>query len=159
MFDESFFVAVAFIVLVLFVYKKFGGVIAHKLDERAALVEKKLADALKAREEAQVMLSEYEKKYRSIEKEAEEILANANRKAEIMRTEAEAHLKDLIADRLKAANEKIKRAEELAIQDVQRRVVDIALMAAREIVKEKMVNDVDDQLIKIAINDVNKIVH
>jgi F-type H+-transporting ATPase subunit b len=158
-FDESFFVAVAFIILTLFTYRKFGGVIASKLDEKAAMVEKKLADALRAREEAQVMLSEYEKKYRTIEKEAEDILANANRKVQIMQSEAEEELKLAIAQRLKSANEKIKRAEELAIQDVQRQVVDIALLAAREIVKEKMSDETDDQLIKIAINDVSKVVH
>ena len=61
--------------------------------------------------------------------------------------------------RLKAANSKIQKAEELAIQDVQRQVVDIALMAARQLIAEKMKDETDDQLINIAMQDVAKIIH
>ncbi len=159
MIDESFVAAIAFGLFVLFAYKKIAVAMVALLDGRALKVERELAEALKMREDAQAMLGEYEKKYRSIEKESEEILRNAHLKVEVMRQEAEIKLKDAIESRLKAANLKIKRAEEIAVQDVQRQVVEIALMAARELIKEKMSNEADDQLINIAMQDVRKIIH
>jgi F-type H+-transporting ATPase subunit b len=159
MFDESFFVAVAFILFVALSYRKIAAAMAKTLDAKALKVKMELAEALRLREEAQAMLSEYEKKYRAIEKEAEEILQQAQQKVEHMRHAAEAELKQAIEERLRAANQKIQRAEELAIQDVQRQVVEIALLAAKRIIQEKMANEADDQLITIAMKEVSRIVH
>jgi F-type H+-transporting ATPase subunit b len=158
-FDESFVAAIAFVLFILLSYRKIASALSKMLDLRILKVEKELADALKLREDAQAMLSEYEKKYRSIEKESEDIIRQAHEKVEAMRHSAEVELKMAIEMRLKAANSKIQKAEELAIQDVQRQVVDIALMAARQLIAEKMKSEADDQLINIAMQDVAKIIH
>ena len=140
-------------------YRPVGRVLAKSLDARADRIEKELSDAIKLREEAQVMLSDYEKKYREIEAESEAILENARNTAKILRESAEEELKKAIESRLKTANDKIERAEEVAIQGMQRQVVDVALNAARKVISEKLRNEADDALIKLALKDVNRIVH
>lgn len=158
-FDATFFVALSFFVFIGLAYKPLGRFLAGALDGRAAKIEKELSDAIKLREEAQVTLSNYQKKYREIEEEAESILNGAKETSRIMQDEAARNLQKAVEARLLAANEKIQRAEQLAVQDVQRQVVDVALAAAKDVIREKMQDQADDKLINIAVKDMNRVIH
>jgi F-type H+-transporting ATPase subunit b len=159
MFDASLVVAVAFFAFLALVWKPLGRVLAKTLDARAARIEHELSEAIRLREEAQKMLSDYERKYREVEAESAEMLRQAEATVEKMTRDAEVSLRAAVEARMAAANEKIRRAEERAVQDVQKQVVDVALEAARQIIVEKMHNDADDTLIQLAMKDVHRIVH
>ncbi len=159
MINESIIVAAAFFAFLALTYRPIGRLLGKVLDARAVRIESELSEAIRLREEAQVMLSDYEKKYREIEAESETILQHARETAEQMRKDAEVALKRAVEARLAAAHQKIARAEEMAVQGVQRQVVDVALSAAKQVISEKMQNDADDSLIKLAMKDVDRIVH
>lgn len=158
-FDATFFVALSFFIFLALAYKPLGRAIAGALDGRAARIEGELSEAIRLREEAQVTLSEYEKKYREIEAESETILNNAKATATQLQDEAARHLQKAVEARLFAANEKIQRAEELAVQDVQRQIVDVALAAAKDVIREKMQDEADDKLIDLAVQDITRVIH
>jgi F-type H+-transporting ATPase subunit b len=157
--DEPLVVAISFFLFVAFAYKPLGRFLAKTLDARAARISHELADAVRLREEAQKMLEQYERKYREVEAESAEMLRHAEETIKGMYEQAETTLKTAVEARMLAANEKIRRAEERAVQDVQRQVVDVAMEAARQIIIEKMHNEADDTLIQLALKDVNRIVH
>lgn len=159
MFDPTFFVALSFFVFLAVAYKPLGRFIANALDGRAARIEGELAEAIRLRDEAQLMLGEYEKKHHEIEKQAKAILKQAKESARQMQEDASAKLEHAIAARLNAANEKIARAEEHAVQDVQRQLVDMALKAAKDIIAEGMQQQADDRLITLATKDISRIIH
>ena len=157
--DETFVVAISFFLFVALSYKPLSRFLTRSLDARAGRIEHELADAIRLREEAQKMLGEYERKYREVETESAGMLRQAEQTVEAMYLQAEATLKTAIEARMAAANDKIRRAEERAVQDVQRQVVDVALEAARQIITDKLRDDADDTLIELALKDVNRIVH
>ena len=158
-FDATFFVALSFFVFLALAYKPLGRFLANALDKRANKIEDELSEAIRLREEAQLTLNDYEKKYREIEQEADAILDNARESAKAMQQEAAQQLQKAVEARLAAAHSKIQRAEELAVQDVQRQIVDVALAAAKDIIREKMRDESDDKLIELAVNDINRVLH
>ena len=122
-------------------------------------IKEELDDAVRLREEAQAVLAQYQKKQQEVMQEAETILETAKSEAERMKLEAESKLKEAIERRITMANDKIARAEQDAIKDVQSNMVDIAIHAARDIIIEQIDDAADDELITLAIDDVKRIVH
>lgn len=157
--DEHFWVAVAFAVFVLMVFRPVGKSMGQALDKRSAAIEKELAEAMRLREEAQSTLAAYQKKHRQISEEAEEILKHAREEAHRMQVEAQDAIKRAVENRITQADEKIALEEQKAIQDVQKQVVDVAIQAARSVITKNMQSEADDQLIRLAVKDIHRLVH
>ena len=97
MFDESFFVALAFAtVIAAFLYLKLPQRLLAALDAKSAEIANELEQARKLREEAQALLADYETRRKSAEQQAEVILTEARetaqRLAEESRTAMQAQL-------------------------------------------------------------------
>ena len=113
-------VAVAFVLFVgLGVYLKVPAMLAKMLDERADKISKELAEARKLREEAQALLTEYQKKRAEAEKDAANIVAQAKLEAESYSVETRKKLAETIERRTKQAAQKIAQAEAAAIKEVR----------------------------------------
>ena len=136
--SAEFWVAVSFVAfLAVLAYYKVPAVIAKALDDRAAAIRKELDEARRLREDAQNLLSDYQKKHRQIDKEAEAIIGQARREAEAYAHETRDALSDTLERRTRQAEEKIARAEAQAVDDVRSAAVDAALAAAERILREK----------------------
>ncbi len=159
--DESFVYFLSALAFVLFMYfhPSVRKSIGEALDKRGDRIKKELSDAVKLRDDAQLMLSEYERKYRNIEQEAATILANAQSAADAIIAQANDELQKSVESRLAAAHSKIRRSEEMALQDVQKRVVDTALAAAESVLTKSLQKDADSSLLQLAAKDVKRIVH
>lgn len=157
--DEQFWVAVAFAVFMVLVWRPVGRALAGALDKRSAAIENELAEAVRLREEAQATLAAYQKKHREITEEAEEILKHAREEARAMQNNAQDVVKKAVELRIAQADEKIALEEKKAIQDVQRQVVDVAIQAARSVMVDNLQSEADEQLIRLAVKDINRVVH
>lgn len=131
---------VAFVAFVLFFailfYLKVPGKVGKLLDDRADQIKSELEEARRLREEAQALLADYQRKARSAEKEAEEIIAQAKTDADAMAREARAALDDMVKRRGKQAEQKIAQAEAAAISDVRLAATDAAIAAAESILAD-----------------------
>lgn len=158
--DPAFWVAVSFIGFFMLAARFAFPPISRSLDERADRIKQELDEAVRLREEAQAILASYQKKQREVLQEAEEILKTAQEEAESMKVEGEKQIKDAIKRRIDMAQEKIARAEGKALQDVHDNMVDIAVSAARSIIKEHLESAGDEEdTIELAIKDIDRIVH
>ncbi len=157
--DATLIVAIAFAVFLILSYRPLGRALAKGLDARSDRIEEELSEAIRLREEAQVRLSEYERKYQDIEKEAEEILGKARASAEAMQKDASEKLQKSIEAKLVATNLKIQRAEELALQDIQQQIVELALKASEDVIATHVQSDANDKLIRLAKQDIKKVIH
>jgi F-type H+-transporting ATPase subunit b len=136
--SAEFWVAVSFVIFCgILLYLKVPAVIAKALDERAAGIRRELDEARRLREEAQALLSDYEKKHRNAAEEAQAIVDTARREADAIAAEMRASLKETLARRTKLAEEKIARAEAQAVDDVRAAAVERAIAAAERILREK----------------------
>ena len=140
-FDQTFF---AFVALVIFLGIVFWAG-AHKkagaaLDNRAALIEKELADARKLREDAEKLLADYKQKKLDAQKEAADIIASAQSQAKEFAADAAKKLSETIVRRSKQAETKIAQAEAAAVKDVRSKATDLAIAAASNLLASQKGN-------------------
>ena len=131
------------------VFKKLGGA----LSERATTIQGQLDEARSIREEAQRLLADYQKRQREAESEAEGIIAQAKADAKAMQADAKAKLEEQVARRTQAAQDRIARAEAQALAEVRAQTADLAVDAAREIIRARTDGSAQKALLDRAIND------
>ncbi len=154
MLDSTFWTAAGyFLFLGLLVYMKVPHMVLGFLDNKISKIQQDLDEAKKLREEAQALLAKYERKRKSAQSEADEIIAAAEEEAVRIAEEAKVALEEMIARRTKSVEEKIAQAESQAIAEVRSRSAEIAVDAARTLLVEQMA-DKGDALVDAAIKDV-----
>lgn len=134
--DPEFWVAVAFVVVAIFLYKPLKNGITGALDGRAAEIRRQIEEARKLREDAQALLAEYQRKQRDAMTEAERIIQGAKDEARRLRTETEAELARSIERRKQQALDRIAQSEAQAVAEVRNTAVDVALTAAEKLLRE-----------------------
>jgi F-type H+-transporting ATPase subunit b len=159
MIDETMIVTASFITFVALVYRPIARLVTNGLDNRAVRIEKELDEAIRLREEAQAVLASYQKKQRECLREAEQLLKDTKKDAERLAEKAQADLKDALEKRVKLADEKIAQAEAKAVEELQHHVVDIATSAARAIIMEQADSELGEELIKMAVSDIERKLH
>lgn len=143
-----------FLFLALLVYLKVPGYITRALDDRAQRIRNELDEARKLREEAQQLLAEYQRKRKEAEEEAEAIVAAATREAEGIVVEAKQKTEEFVERRNALAEQKIAQAERDAVNQVRSSAVDIAVAAAERILADKIDARMSAELFKKSMGDV-----
>lgn len=137
--DTSFWVLIAFLIVIgVFIRAGVHKTIASGLDKRAQTIADEINEARKMREEAQELLAAYQRRQREAEDEAAAIIEQAKKDAKRLTEEARDKINEQMARRMKAAEEKIARAEAQALSEVRGQTADLAVAAAREIIRERM---------------------
>ncbi len=158
--DETFWVAVAFVILVgVLVYYRVPGMLAKALDNRAAKIRGQLEEAQRLRDEAQKLFAEYQQKQKDALKEAADIVAQAQDEAKRITAQAEADLKSGLARRQALAEQKIAQAEAQAVQEVRAAAVNVAIEAARKVLSDRLKGDAANAATDTAIADVRALMH
>ena len=150
----EFWVMIAFLLFVgLLTYYKVPGLIGRMLDERAEGIRKELDEARRLREEAQQLLADYQRKSREADTEAKAIVDQARREAEALAAETKKSLAESLERRTRLAEEKIARAEAQAQSEVRGAAVDAAIAAAEKILKDRVAGETAANLIDQSIRD------
>ncbi len=153
-FDESFFVAVGFVLFVLLLgYLGVHNTISGALDGRAKQVSDELAEARRLREEAEAVLASYKKKAAEAEAEAQAIIATAREEAEALAKESSERMGEFVVRRTKQAEAKIAMAEAQAMNDVRAAAADAAVKAAEIVLREQTRGDAASELLTSGIAD------
>jgi len=148
-------VAVAFVIFVgILLYIGIQKKITDALDHRANRIKDELGEAKRLREEAGQLLTEYQRKQREAEKEAEAIVAEAKAEASRVAAEARVKMEEFVARRTKLAETKIGQAEAQALADVRAAAAEAAVSAAERILRDSTKGAVADGLIAQGIADV-----
>lgn len=159
-FDASFFVALAFVLVLAGFWKlNLHGRVASMLDDRAEDIKKQLDEARALRQEALSVLSDYEKRAQEAEQEAAVLVEQAQLDAKRIAEEAELALKARLERRTKQAEDKIVRAEAQLSQEVRQATVELAIEASANLISDKMTATQSDKLVKDTIDDLAKNLH
>lgn len=158
--DTSTWVSLGFLVVVAL----FGWLGVHKqmaaaLDKRAQGIADELDRARALRDEAQELLAKYQRRQREAEEEAEAIIEQAKRDAVRIAEEARVKIEEQLGRRAKAAGDKITRAEAQAIAEVRGQTADLAIEAAREIIRTRMDQGAQSALAERAIDEIRARLH
>ena len=155
-FDATFFATVGlFLFFALVIFLKVPGKLGKALDERAAKIEAELGEAKRLREEATLLLAEYQKKRKDAEAEAAGIVAAAEREAAALTAEARQKTEEFVTRRNALTEQKIKQAETEAVNAVRAAAVDLAVAAAEKVLSGKADAGVQADLFKTALGEVS----
>jgi F-type H+-transporting ATPase subunit b len=157
MFEPEFWVAVAFFIFVgILIYAGVHRTVLQTLDQRQIRIKGELEEAHRLRVEAEQLLAEYQRKQHAAEEEAQEIIAGAQAEAERLAIEAKAKMDEFVARRTKMAETKIAQAEAQAVADVRAAAADAAVAAAEKILTNAAKGKVADDLLAKGIEDVRR---
>jgi F-type H+-transporting ATPase subunit b len=151
---EEIWVAVGFVAFVgILIYKKVPGMVTALLDKRSVEIRTKLDEARQLRDEARELYADYERKLRDAQKEAADIVAQAETDAKVMARESRDAMEVALDRRAKLAKEKIEQARIAAEREVRRAAVDVASKAAERLIAQCLDASKSSALIDRAIKD------
>ena len=155
--EPEFWVAVAFVILMaVFVYLGIHRTVLTTLDHRRDRIKAELDDARRLKEEAAKLLAEYQTRRGAAEREAQDIITQAQAEAERIATEAKAKMEDFVTRRTKTAEGKIALAEAQAIADVRSAAANAAVAAASAIMSQSVKGSVANELLAKGIAEVRQ---
>lgn len=157
--NPKFWVFTSFILFALLSYKKLSALITRHLDDRSNKIQQELEQARQLRIEAETVLAQYKLKQSEYLHEAGKMLQKAREDSNQIVATAESEMKASLEARMKQAIEKIDQEEKKAIHDVRNHIVDIALAAARAIIVDHVGSLPQDELIKLALADMERKIH
>ena len=137
--DASFWVAISFFIfLSILVYLKIPQKIKGVLDENILKIKNQIDEAEKLKEEAKNTLSEHEKKISNSKSEVKLMINKANENSErnILRTNEEFH--NLMENRKRNTEERIKQMKTQAFKDIKNTSVKIAIESVEKLLKNSM---------------------
>lgn len=151
--DPTLWVAIAFVVFVVAVFRPIRRALTTALDQRADRIRDELDDAQALREEAQKTLAEYKRLQRDAVAEAAEIVERAKHDAGVLREQAEKDLEAQLRRREQLALEKIEQAEASALKQIRDQAVDLAMVATERLLVEQLDEAKSGELVDHAIKD------
>lgn len=159
-FDASFFVALAFVLVILgFLKLKLPKKAMTALDTRSAAIKAELDEARNLRDEARSLLADYEQRLKAAEKEAAQLIEQAREDAKRITEEAGMAMQARLEQRTQRAGEKIARAETQLVQEVRQATTRLAVEAAATLIAEAGSQELNDKLIAQTLKAVEKNFH
>ena len=144
MFDEKFWLAIAFIVFIVFIYKFLGNKINSILNEKSQQIASDLLLASQAKEKAEKLLQEAQDYNQQSLKYAEKLKLDTSSELNIMYQNATLSLQQELAKITEASQKRLQEEEQIAIRKVQETIISQAI----EIVANaKISNDEQEILI------------
>ena len=152
--DPTFWVAIAFVLFVIAVFKPIRGAMLGGLDAKISEIRQEVEEAEKLREEAQSLLANYQRQQRQALQDAENIVIRARQEAERHRAEGEEVIKEMVRRQEEQARDKIAQAEAAAIQEVRAMSVELAMKAAEKLLTDRLTGAEGGQLIDQSIEEI-----
>ena len=142
------------LILFLLMKKFLFGPVKKILDERQAIIEKDLSDANLAKEDAEKLKEEYSLKLSDAKNEADEIIRNATKNAQLRGEEIVRDASKQASDILKKADAQIESNKKAALNELKDEVSGLATSIAAKII-EKDINEKDhEKLIEKFIDEI-----
>ena len=151
--------ALAFLLFIVLVGRSAYKFITGWLDNRSAEIKGKLDEAARLRAEAEQLLTNYQKKLRDAEREAQEILTQARTDAARLAEDSARALEATVGRRTEQAMDRIARAEQKAVKDVRDIAIDIAVRSAERIIAGSLDAAKAGQLVEDAIKELDRKLH
>ena len=137
-FDETAWVAIAFILFFVLVWKKGKEAILSLLDKRSSLIEKELNEAKSLKEEALEELRLALQNQKNVSDEAENIIKDAKETANKIQEEATLKSLETIRRKEEQAKQKILSLEAESIKKVRELTSRIVIESSKTYIKQKM---------------------
>ena len=152
--DATFWVMVSFFLFIgLLIYFQIPQKIKSSLDENIGGIKNQIDEADKLKEDAKNILTEHEKKISNSKAEVELLINKANEEAEknVIKTNQNFH--NLMDNRKKNAEERIKQLKNQALKDIKNTSVKIAIESVEKLLKNSLDKSKLDKIYTYSIEE------
>jgi len=157
-FDETAWVAIAFILFFVLVWKKGKKAILSLLDERSLLIEKELNEAKSLKEEALEELRLALQNQKNVSDEAENLIKEAKETAKKIQEEANLKSLEMIKRKEEQAKQKILSLETESIKNIKEITSRIVIESSKAYIENKMDDKENINLISKSSNEIKSTV-
>ena len=152
--DATFWVTVSFFIFVgILIYFRIPQKIKGLLDENILNIKNQINEAEKLKEDAKNILTEHEKKISNSKNEVKAMINKANDEADknVIRTNKEFH--NLMENRKKNAEERIRQLKNQAIKDIKNASVKIGIESVEKLIKNSLDKSKLDKIYSSSIEE------
>jgi len=137
--DATFWVAISFFIFIgILIYLRIPQKIKNILEENISNIKNQINEAEKLKDEAKNILSEHEKKISNSKNEVRSMIAVANENSEKNIIEKNKEFHNLMENRKKNSEEKIRQMKSQALKDIRNVSVKIAIESVEKLLKNSM---------------------
>jgi F-type H+-transporting ATPase subunit b len=156
-FDETAWVAIAFVLFIILVWKKGSQAITSMLDNRSLLIENELNQAKSLKEEALEELRQTLQIQKNISEEADNIIKEAKENAKKIIEEAKVKSSEIIKRKEDQANQKILALETEAINNIKKISSNIIIESSKTYINQNLNTKEKANLITKSSNEIKSI--
>ena len=153
-FDETAWVAIAFLLFFVLVWKKGKKAILSLLDERSSLIEKELKEARSLKEEALEELRVALQNQKNVSDEAENLIKDAKETAKKIQEEANLKSLEMIKRKEEQTKQKILSLEAEAIKNIKDITSRLVIETSKNYIKNNLDNKEKLNLVSISANEI-----
>ncbi|HWQ43378.1 MAG TPA: F0F1 ATP synthase subunit B [Desulfosporosinus sp.] len=148
---------ISFLLLVWFLGKVAWNPLMNMMEKRRVHIETSLAEAKEERQQAEQIKREYQEEMRQARQEAQEVIAKAMKVGEVSAAEILAAAHEETERIKKSALVDIQRERDQAIADVKGQAVELSILVAEKIIRQKLDFKGQSQLIEQFIQEVGEL--
>jgi F-type H+-transporting ATPase subunit b len=130
--------------------------VSNYLNQRAEFLQQQLLDAKQANEEAQTTLDESKEQLQRAASEASRIIERGSNEGKRIKEELVNVAKQEAAFKLESARQQIEAERASMMSDVQKEIVDVAMLASEKLLKNVVDAKSDEALLEAYVKDVLK---
>jgi F-type H+-transporting ATPase subunit b len=153
-FDETAWVAIAFVIFIALVWRKASKAITGILDSRSLLIENELKEAKSLKEEALEELRKSLQSQKNISNEAEQIIKDAQDVAKKIREDANVRCSEIIKRREEQATQKIMALETEAVNNIKKITGSIIIESSKVFIESNLDKKENNNIISKSSNQI-----
>ena len=153
-FDETAWVAIAFVIFIALVWRKASRAITGILDSRSLLIENELKEAKSLKEEALEELRKSLQSQKNISNEAEQIIKDAQDAAKKIREDANVSCSEIIKRREEQAKQKIMALETEAVNNIKKITGSIIIESSKVFIESNLNKKENNNIISKSSNQI-----
>ena len=152
--DATFWVTISFFIFLgVLIYFKVPQKIKEILEQNILNIRNQISEAEKLKEDAKNILAEHEKKISNSKDEVKEMINKANEEAEKNVTRVSMEFHNLMENRKKNAEERIKQLKNQAIKDVKNASVFMAIKSVEKLIINSLDKSKLDKIYSSSIDE------
>jgi F-type H+-transporting ATPase subunit b len=130
--------------------------VSNYLNQRAEFLQQQLLDAKQANEEAQTTLDQSKEQLQRAASEASRIIERGSNEGKRIKEDLVNVAKQEAAFKLESARQQIEAERASMMSDVQKEIVDVAILASEKLLKNVVDAKADEALLEAYVKDVLK---
>lgn len=158
MFDEKFWLAIAFLGFMALILKYVMPSMTKGLDEKSKQIAKDLLEAKEMKEKAKAYLESAEAQYKEAIIFSDKLIKDSAIEAQKLLTDANAAASLEISKKMTALDNRIKQEEENAVREIKTKIIALAVQTLHSNLEGVKKENLDNSL-KNSLNDISKLIH